>query len=101
MNKKGEWSLAPAFDVTYSYNPSGAWTATHQMTVNGKRDDFTMEDLNQCARAAGMKRGRAKTILTEVLDAVTGWPEFAAEAGLPGDQTESIRRAFRLRLAMA
>ncbi|MFI5356100.1 MAG: type II toxin-antitoxin system HipA family toxin, partial [Opitutales bacterium] len=41
MNQRGEWALAPAFDVTYSYNPSGAWTATHQMTLNGKRDDFT------------------------------------------------------------
>jgi serine/threonine-protein kinase HipA len=38
MNKEGQWSLVPAFDVTYSYNPSGAWTATHQMTLNGKRD---------------------------------------------------------------
>jgi serine/threonine-protein kinase HipA len=38
MNKEGQWSLAPAFDLTYSYNPSGAWTARHQMTLNGKRD---------------------------------------------------------------
>ena len=26
MNPLGEWSLAPAFDVTYSFNPAGAWT---------------------------------------------------------------------------
>ncbi|HVB33944.1 MAG TPA: HipA domain-containing protein, partial [Patescibacteria group bacterium] len=42
MNKQGEWLLAPAFDVTYSYNPSGSWTATHQMTLNAKRDEFTL-----------------------------------------------------------
>ena len=41
MDKQGRWSLAPAFDMTYSHNPSGAWTATHQMTLNGKRDEFT------------------------------------------------------------
>ena len=27
MDQQGQWSLAPAFDVTYSYNPAGAWTS--------------------------------------------------------------------------
>lgn len=66
MDKQGNWSLAPAFDVTCSFNPSGLWTGAHQMTVNGKRDDFTMDDFEACARAALMKRGRAKTIFEEV-----------------------------------
>ncbi|MBY0270848.1 MAG: HipA domain-containing protein [Burkholderiales bacterium] len=35
MDPQGRWSLAPAFDMTYSYNPAGLWTATHQMTMNG------------------------------------------------------------------
>ncbi|MCY7388593.1 MAG: type II toxin-antitoxin system HipA family toxin, partial [Burkholderiales bacterium] len=34
MNKSGEWSLSPAFDMTYSFNPTGAWTASHQMSMN-------------------------------------------------------------------
>ena len=46
MNKSGEWSLSPAFDMTYSFNPAGPWTSSHQMTMNGKRADFTMEDFN-------------------------------------------------------
>ena len=50
MDKAGEWSLAPAFDMTYSYNPSGAWTARHQMTLNGKRDDFDLEDFKPVRR---------------------------------------------------
>ena len=41
MDKAGRWSLSPAYDMTYSYNPTGAWTATHQMTMNGKRETFT------------------------------------------------------------
>jgi serine/threonine-protein kinase HipA len=49
MTKQGEWSLAPAFDVIYSYSPSGQWTATHQMTMNGKQDGFTMADFEACA----------------------------------------------------
>jgi serine/threonine-protein kinase HipA len=101
MNKEGQWSLAPAYDVTYSHNPVGAWTATHQMTINGKRDDFTVEDLKQCAQTAGLKRGRAQTILTEVTEVVSQWPSFADKAGLPRKQTKAIQQAFRLTLPKA
>ena len=38
MDADGQWSLSPAFDLTYAYNPDGAWTSRHQMTLNGKRD---------------------------------------------------------------
>jgi len=96
MNQEGEWSLAPAFDVTYSYNPAGAWTGTHQMTVNGKRDGFSLADLDACAKSAMMKRGRAKAILAEVQAAVERWPEFAAKAKLTDEVNDKIQRAHRL-----
>ena len=96
MNPLGEWSLAPAFDVTYSFNPAGAWTGTHQMTLNGKRDGFTREDFVQCARSALMKRGRAATILEEVQTTVERWPEFAAEAGVPDEWRDKIQKTHRL-----
>lgn len=96
MNQEGAWSLAPAFDVTYSYNPVGAWTGTHQMTVNGKRDGFSLADLDACAKSAMMKRGRAKAILAEVQAAVERWPEFAAKAKLTDEVNDKIQRAHRL-----
>jgi serine/threonine-protein kinase HipA len=96
MNQRGEWSLAPAFDVTYSYNPSGVWTSRHQMTLNQKRDGFTLDDFEACAQVAGMKRGRAATILKQVQAAVERWPEFAAQARLDDAWIEAIRRTHRL-----
>ncbi len=96
MNQQGEWSLAPAFDVTYSYNPSGSWTATHQMTLNGKRDGFTLADFEACAKAAVMKRGRAATIIEQVMAAVKRWPEFAAEAKLSDEWRDKIQKTHRL-----
>lgn len=96
MNQHGEWALAPAFDVTYSYNPSGSWTATHQMTLNGKRDGFTMADFAGCAKATLMKRGRAATIIHEVQAAVRRWPEFAAEAQLADEWRSKIQHTHRL-----
>jgi serine/threonine-protein kinase HipA len=96
MNQSGEWSLAPAFDVTYSYNPTGSWTSTHQMTLNGRRDGFTMEDFEACAKSALMKRGRAAVIIAEVQAAVRRWPEFAAEARLDEERRDKIQKTHRL-----
>ena len=96
MNQSGEWSLAPAFDVTYSYNPTGSWTSTHQMTLNGRRDGFTMEDFEACAKSALMKRGRAAVIIAEVQAAVRRWPEFAAEARLDEARRDKIQKTHRL-----
>jgi serine/threonine-protein kinase HipA len=93
MDKAGGWTLAPAFDVTYSYNPSGAWTATHQMTMNGKREEFTLRDFAASAQSALMKRGRAATIVTEVESAVGRWKEFADAAELPAETRRRIGRA--------
>lgn len=97
MNKQGEWSLSPAFDVTYSYNPQGAWTARHQMTLNGKRNDFTMEDFRACARAASMKRGQAESIVKAVQETVSNWSGFAEQAGIPDAGSRAIKRALRLK----
>ena len=97
MNKAGEWSLAPAFDMTYSFNPSGAWTASHQMTLNGKRDNFTLEDFNACAKSASMKRGRAAKIVAEVQATVSEWKSFAETAGVPDAMREKIQRMLNLK----
>ena len=99
MDKTGRWSLAPAFDVTYAYNPDGAWTARHQMAINGKRDEVSRADLRAVAAVAGLKRGRADALIDEVRGAVSRWPEFAREADVPAAMRESIRSALRLELA--
>jgi len=98
MDQQGRWALAPAFDVTYSYNPSGAWTATHQMSLNGKRDGFTMEDLRAGAKSALMKRGRAEAIFEEVRAAVMRWPEFAQQAQVAEVARDQIQKTHRLSL---
>lgn len=98
MDRRGNWSLSPAFDVTFSYNPQGIWTGSHQMTMNGKRDGFTLEDFRECGRAVGLKRGRAEAILGQVCEAVSRWPEFAAQAGVAEPWMEQVRVQLRLDL---
>ena len=96
MNKGGAWSLSPAFDVTYAYNPTGLWTSRHQMTINGKADGFTRADFRACAQVAGLKRARDEEILAEVIGAVENWRRYANEAGVLAKQREHIARTLRL-----
>lgn len=95
MNKAGQWRLSPAFDVTYSYNPDGQWTSQHQMTINGKRDDFELDDLVQCAKTAFITKKRALDIIGEVAHAVSRWPEHAAIANVPLKTVKEVQSNLR------
>lgn len=96
MDKQGEWKLAPAYDVCYAYNPTGDWTSRHQMSVNGKRDGITDEDLLAASKAAGVKPKKALAIIDRVREAVRAWPTFAAEAEVKDDFIASISARLTL-----
>jgi serine/threonine-protein kinase HipA len=98
MDRAGTWSLSPAFDVVYAYNPKGRQTARHQMSINGKRDDFSVADLRSVADLASLKRGQAEEILAEVTEAVEAWPELASAQGLDEERITRIAAAQRLKL---
>lgn len=96
MDKAGNWSLSPAFDMTYSFQPTGQWTSVHQMTLNGKRDRFVLEDFKACAKAASMKRRRAETIIDEIREVVSRWRDFADAAGVSSEHRDRIWKTLRL-----
>lgn len=98
MDRSGAWSLSPAYDVTYAYRPKSRWTRRHQMSINGKRDDFSIADLEAVAKHASLKRGVAKRVFGEVREAVESWPEIAATAGVPERRIAQIASAQRLQL---
>ena len=95
MDKQGRWRLAPAYDETYAWNPDGAWTRQHQMSFQGKRDDFRREDVVAFGKFASLRRGRAEELLEQVESSVRRWPEFAASAGVEQERVEQIARAHR------
>lgn len=98
MNKKGEWSLSPAFDVNYSYNPSGDWTSRHQMSLNGKREDFSKEDLLAFGLKANIKKAKAKKIIEQIINVVSQWDEYAEKAGVFEGHQKEIKKFLRLNL---
>jgi serine/threonine-protein kinase HipA len=97
MDKSGKWSLSPAFDMTYSFRTSSKWTASHQMTMNGKRDNFKLDDFNACAKVASMKRGRAQKIINDVFKTVSRWRDYADEAGVSPSWRDQIQHTLRLK----
>ena len=98
MNRRGEWRLSPAFDISYAWNPSGEWTSRHQMSVNGKRDGFEREDLLALAKAADIKKARAGQMVQRVIEAVRRWPDFAGKAGVNDEQVKKIQASHRTSL---
>jgi serine/threonine-protein kinase HipA len=77
MNQKGEWSLSPAYDITFSYNPNNYWINQHQMSVNGKRKNITIQDLETIGEAYEIRN--RKTIIKEVKEAISHWRKIAEE----------------------
>ena len=96
MGKDGKWKLSPAYDVTYSHNPAGKWTNQHQMSLNGKRDHFTREDLILTGRAISISKPEA--IIDEVMAAVDRWQEFADIAGVSSKVSAELRKNHRTKI---
>jgi serine/threonine-protein kinase HipA len=98
MNRRGKWSLSPAFDISYAWDPRGEWTSRHQMSVNGKRDEFEREDLIALANVAGIKKARANGMVDRAIETVRRWPDFAEKAGVADARAAEIQTNQRTNL---
>lgn len=94
MGPDSGWRLAPAYDLIFSYNPEGKWTHRHQLSINGKREEVSIEDLLQVAHENSIRKPRQ--IIEQVVNAVSGWAQQAADAGLDKKQILAIGRLLRL-----
>ena len=96
MDRRGRWSLAPAYDVTYAYNPEGRWTARHQMSIAGKREGFTVDDLLGVAKLFGIRAAGA--VVDEVRSAALQWRDYAQKAGVDEEIVDALAAAHRCEL---
>ena len=97
MDKSGKWSLSPAYDVMYSYNPEGQFARHHQMSVNGKRDKFTKEDVLKFSDTISLNKRKANEIIEQVSDAAAQWPVIAKnlDQPIPQETIEKISKVHR------
>lgn len=88
MEQSGKWRFAPAYDLCYSYTPEGKWTNRHQLSLNGKQDGFTREDLITVAENMGIRN--CKIIIEQMQDIVSCWQKYAMEAGVKSEHSRTI-----------
>lgn len=90
MDRNGKWRLSPAYDITFAYKPGNFWLRRHQMSVNGKFENFTEEDLLSAGRTMEISRKSCKNIIEQVCASVQKWKMFAEEAKLPEESASGV-----------
>lgn len=90
MDKSGKWMLSPAYDITFSYNPTNKWLRAHQMTVNGKATEIALSDLLSAGEKMGIKGRRCKDIISEIVASVSDFVTYAEQAGIKEKTYEYI-----------
>ena len=98
MDKQGQWKLSPAYDVSFAYNPNGLWTSSHQMTVNGKRKNFTELDFENCAKFGNLSHREVKNAIADVKAAVSNWKVIAKNTGVSQRRIDEIWEFIKISL---
>jgi serine/threonine-protein kinase HipA len=94
MDRQGSWRLSPAYDMVYQYDPLGKWARVHQLSANGKRDNFTLADLEEVANKFEIYQ--AKEIRNQVAEGIALWPKLAQEKGIKPEIIKAIKSNHRL-----
>ena len=95
MDRNGKWALSPAFDMIFSYDTTGKWTKTHQISLAGKREKFSREDLHRFANHCGLKKPKADQIIEQIVDSFGQFDalsnEFEVDPELRGFVSKNLR----------
>ncbi len=102
MRPETGWRLGPAYDITYSHAVGpGKWTATQQMSVGGKREAITVQDLIDCGRRCGIATlPKLNGVIDQVTTALLNWRSYAAEARVGEQQATQIGKAIEQHVHM-
>ena len=88
MNTKGEWNLSPSYDLTFSYNDNFNRVSPHFLSINGKNDNFNLNDMLYIAKEYSIKN--PKKIINEINTSFLRWKKIAEELNISKSTTEYI-----------
>ncbi|WP_191600085.1 type II toxin-antitoxin system HipA family toxin [Marinomonas algicola] len=95
--KKDKWSLAPAYDLAYSYKPGSKWVNSHWMSLNGKRDNFTRSDFYSLEKLSPVfNKKKIDDIIDATIEHVSTWRQLAEEWNVPKTLIDEIQENLRL-----
>ncbi|MBR5164073.1 MAG: type II toxin-antitoxin system HipA family toxin [Ruminococcus sp.] len=96
MNRKGEWKLSPAYDLTFAYNPDNRWISKHQMSINGKTSNITSDDLIASGKTMGLTAEFCHKAISDTDSTVSDWLSYAEKCGISEERAIEIQRGIRL-----
>jgi serine/threonine-protein kinase HipA len=95
--KKDRWSLAPAYDLAYSYKPGSKWVNSHWMSLNGKRDNVTRSDFYILEKLSPIfSKKKVDDIIDATIEHVSTWRQLAEEWDVPKTLIDEIHENLRL-----
>jgi serine/threonine-protein kinase HipA len=94
MTKEGEWSLSPAYDITYA-NGAG-FTKNHQMSINGKVNNINKDDLIALALSADIKKKLAVEIIDKTVEVLQGFKTEALKLNIREDLINLVESDLRI-----
>ena len=93
MDKRGNWSLAPAYDVVYSIDPDTLYVQKGQfMSINGKNQGISMSDLLTVARYNNINR--PERLVEQAIDVISKVDDYLREDGV----NETARKMIQYEL---
>jgi len=92
LKREGIWELAPAYDICHAYKPDHKWVSQHALSINGKRNDITKEDLLLIGKSIRCKK--AEAIIDEINSTVKKWNDYAKEVNVSPKLREAISKTL-------
>jgi len=96
MDRNGQWDLSPAYDLVHS--EGSEFTRNHQLSINGKTNNFDRSDLKHLAEYAGLPRGFEKQVIQRTVAVFSKWKELATDLGIPLNLQEHVLHTLRLKI---
>ncbi len=89
MDARGDWRLAPAYDLTYAPGPGGE----HYLDVEGEGRNPTRAHVFRLGARHGLDAKAVTAMVEDVRAAVARWPAFGAAAGVTKASAKEISTA--------
>ncbi len=92
LKQGGKWELAPAYDICHAYQPNHRWVSQHALSINGKRDEISKNDLLIVGES--IKNKKAKFIIDEIQERVSNWKTYANAVSLNPKLRDEISKTL-------
>ena len=92
LKKDEKWELAPAYDICHAYQPGNRWVSQHALSINGKRNNITKEDLLIVGQS--IKNKKAEKVIEEINDNISRWKIYADETKVSPKLRDEIEKTL-------